>query len=765
VQDHPSFPILVETYRDVLQDAFDMAALREVLDGIDRGAIAMHFVETELPSPFAASMQFGFVMDWMYADDAPRAEQRAALLSLDRALLDELLGGEGADASTLAVLDELLARRRGTHPGRRARTGDELAVLLDRAGDLTVDEVRARIASVEEGRRGEPLEELLDSGRAIGIDVPTASGTDRRIILTDAWARYASAFGAKQLEVIAAGAALSAVPAAARIPAAALVTALTRSAAQREIVARFLALSGPVSVAEMRARYAVDAQWLEQRLAEWTRAGRVVRGVFGGDRATPRWAWRRLVEEARRRELAAMRRQIEPVDLATFASYLQRWQHLTGEHRARGAEGTADVIRQLAGVSRPADAWERDVLPVRVTDPEPGVIDRLIAEGELVWVGALNEPQRGATTPRVMNVRFVRRGTGRAWLGDPPDDEVLGAPSRSVLAMLREEGASFFHDIQQGTGLSAYALRDALRELVGAGLVTNDTVAGMRAVARWKSVVPGRGRDAPDPARWLPPDFVSRPVVQRRPNLRRLPKWRRPDQPGGDQPWAGRWSLVRVTGILGPQREESALAEEIARQWLARYGVVSRDWWRRERPAVAWRAIYHELKRLEYRGEVRRGYFVRGLAGAQFALPEAVEQLRDARERRAHAGGIVVIAAADPANVFALPLAPGVAADPLLRPRGAGALLVMQAGDVVLSVEGRGRRLRVRADASSAAVRDAARALAAHVTRPLAGRRPRDLVIEQIDDRPAAHAPHADTFVAAGFRRDGMALRSLAPVV
>ena len=759
VREYPSFPILVETYRDVLQDAFDMPALAEVLRGIEAGTITMKFVETELPSPFASSMQFGFVMDWMYADDAPRAEQRAAILSLDRALLDELLGGAGADDATLAVLEEVLARRRGTHPRRRARTADELAILLDRAGDLTVAELRERIAPVDDGRRGEPLDELLASGRAIGIDVPTASGAEQRIILAENYARYASAFGIERLATVATGVGLEPQPAAEHLPAAARARALTPAAAQREIVARFLALSSPAAVEDIRLRYDVAPRWLEERLADWTRTGRLARGTFGGDRATTRWTSRKLLEEARRRELAAMRRQIQPVEMAEFAHFLQRWQHLSPDRHPRGEDDAIEVLRQLYAVARPAEVWERDLLSARGITLDPALIDPLIAGGELSWVGHVTDSARGGES-RVMNIRFVRRGSGRAWLAMPADESRLGSQAHGVLTALREEGASFFADLQAATGLTTYALRDALRELVGAGLVTNDSVAAMRAVARWKSVVPGRGREAPDPARWLPADFVSRPVVQRRANLRRLPKWRRPDKPGGDMPWPGRWSLVRVTGLLGPVRDESALAEEIARQWLARYGIVARDWWRRERPPIGWRAIYQELKRLEYRGEVRRGYFVTGLAGAQFALPDAIEALRDTRDL---APEIVVMAASDPANPYALPPAPGAAVDPLTRPRGRGALLVTRAGAVLLAAESRGRRVRVRPDAPPDDVVAAAAAFAAQMTRSIPGRKRRDLTVETIDGVPAGSSPHGDAFFAAGFRRAGMALRFYAP--
>jgi ATP-dependent Lhr-like helicase len=202
------------------------------------------------------------------------------------------------------------------------------------------------------------------------------------------------------------------------------------------------------------------------------------------------------------------------------------------------------------------------------------------------------------------------------------------------------------------------------------------------------------------------------------------------------------------------------LAEEVARQWLDRYGIVARDWWRRERPAVAWREIYYVLKRLEFRGEVRRGYFVRGLAGAQFARPDAVEELRAAAAAADEvAAPIVVIAASDPANPYSLPPAPGVQPEPLTRPRGRGALLVMRGGRVLMAVEGRGRHVRVRAELGADDVTAAASALIEHLTHAGARRRHRDLVIERIDGDVATASPHLEAFVRAGFRRTPRELR------
>jgi hypothetical protein len=192
VREFPSFPIVVETYRDVLQDAFDLDGLRDVLSRLSSGTLGMRQVATEMPSPFARALQFGFVMDWMYGDDTPRAEARAALLSLDRALLDELMGGQGADETTLAVLAEVLERRRGTASGWQARDADELAVLVDRAGDVTREELIARVAPAAEWRRGDPIQALLASGRLLAADLFPGA---RRFLLVDTYARYAAAFG------------------------------------------------------------------------------------------------------------------------------------------------------------------------------------------------------------------------------------------------------------------------------------------------------------------------------------------------------------------------------------------------------------------------------------------------------------------------------------------------------------------------------------------------------------------------------------------
>jgi ATP-dependent Lhr-like helicase len=331
----------------------------------------------------------------------------------------------------------------------------------------------------------------------------------------------------------------------------------------------------------------------------------------------------------------------------------------------------------------------------------------------------------------------------------------LSAHAQRVHDVLDREGASFFDELVAATELGARNVRDALHELVGASLVTNDTIDSMRAVIRWRPILSARDRAQPDPTRWLPADFTpsaNRYVVQRRPNLRRLPKWKRPDKEGGEPTnWPGRWSLVRTPRVLGPEVDDAAWAEMIARQWLDRYGVVAREMWRRERPVVSWRAIYHELKRLEFRGDVRRGYFVTGLSGAQFALPEAVEMLRSTDTP----GSVVIMTVSDPANVYTLPMPQDPARDPFVRPRSRSALLITLDGVVVMIAERRGERIVIRPDTADEVVARATQALVGHLEVQMS----RDIMVETIDGQPASGSPYADAFKAVGFRRGTTGLR------
>ncbi|MGH9419267.1 MAG: Lhr family helicase, partial [Thermoanaerobaculia bacterium] len=435
------------------------------------------------------------------------------------------------------------------------------------------------------------------------------------------------------------------------------------------------------------------------------------------DVSEPEWVSRRIAEVARRRALAALRKQIQAVELPVYAELLQRWQHVDPRDAVSGPDGVATVMRQLYGLARPAKSWERDYLRARIPGYDPAWLSEFFSTGEVVWVGETNS-ESSSDVVLLNRLRFLKRGTGALWLGEEPTgvaEERLSDNARAVRAVIQEEGASFTSDLEAVTELSRLAVKEALRELAAAGLVTNDTPEAMREIIRWK---PLGIQSGPDPTRWLPADYrpsSNRYVVQRKPNLRRIPKWRRPDRPGSTPSnWGGRWSMVYRVGTLGRWGGMEERAAQIARYWLDRYAIVSRELWRKERPLIPWRSIYHELKRMEFKGEVRRGYFVRGLAGAQFASISAVEELRAIAAEDDSEKPFVVMAASDPANVYNLPL-DLADRDPLSRPRGSGGLIVTRGGKVAISVEGRGKRVVIAEWMEKENVRNAKELLAEHL--------------------------------------------------
>ena len=328
-------------------------------------------------------------MDWLYGDDTPRAEQRAALLSLDRALLDEVMGGEGSDDITLEAIEQTLAERRGTAAGRRARTDDELAHLLDRAGDLTGEEIRSRVATPEEGARGDPFAELLASRRVVAIQLGAEGAREWRFILTETYPRYVSAFSAEELARVRQGVELIEQDAATAIPDVLLHPSINASVARREILARFLTQSGPVTAQEIHDRYGWSREWIESRLTEWERTGKLIRGKFRREIQDIEWCsrrWSRWTQASTRR----LRKQIEAVELPHFSAFMQRWQHLDERDRLEGVPGTATAVRQLYGIARPPAAWDRDYLRARIKGYDPQALSQFSATGEPVWVGEGN---------------------------------------------------------------------------------------------------------------------------------------------------------------------------------------------------------------------------------------------------------------------------------------------------------------------------------------------------------------------------------------
>ncbi|MBI4885133.1 MAG: DEAD/DEAH box helicase [Actinobacteria bacterium] len=641
-----TFPMLLETSRECLQDVFDLPALREVLTQIRSRTVRVVSVDTAKASPFAQSLLFNWIAAFMYEGDSPLAERRAAALALDRDLLRDLLGAEELrellDPGALADLElelQLLA------DGRRARNGDELHDVLRRVGDLGDDEIDMRC----EGSEGAAwLVELLRTRRAVAVSV---AGIDRYIAAEDA-ARYRDALGCN-------------VPLG-------LPREFTEPAPHplESLVGRYARTHGPFVAQEVATRFGISLERSTGALTALVAEERVVRGEFRPNDHGSEWCDVAVLRQLRRRSLAALRREVEPVDQQAYARFLLGWHSIPGQRQ--GLDGLVEAIGQLQGVAMVASTVESEILPARLRSFRPADLDQLCSAGELVWVGAgglgINDGRIRLCFADQLPV------LAHGWEPIEPPDSALHAALRTYLAV---HGASFWNGIRaaaSGVDLTVTdaELLTALWDLVWAGEVTNDSLAPLRSLLSSKG---SRASRPSGPARGRP-----RPG-----RLTRI----------GPPLGAGRWGLVAPLLLPAPSATEAAHA--IALQLLDRYGVVTREAVLAEGARGGYAAVYGVLKVLEERGQTRRGYFVAGLGAAQFSLPGAVDRLRSVREvpdlalHPQDAPAPVSLAATDPAQPYGAAIVwPESAGRPA---RSAGAIVVSRAGSPLVWFDRRSHNL------------------------------------------------------------------------
>jgi ATP-dependent helicase Lhr and Lhr-like helicase len=685
-RDFPRFPVVLETYRECLRDVFDLPALRGILADLQSRKLGLVEVETPTASPFASSLLFDYVATYMYEGDTPNAERRAAALALDRDLLRELLGQEELrdliDPGALAEVEAQLQHR--TEAGRAADR-DALQQILRNLGDLTAEECAERVA--EGYSAASMLEKLVAERRAARVRI----GGEERFVAAEDAGLYRDALG---------------VPPPPGLPETFLED---HPDAMRALVRRYARTHGPFPTAQLAGRYGVDPS---PALRELEREGAMVRGELlpgGGERE---WCDAEVLRRVRRASLAHLRREVEPAARDRFARFLPSWQNVDA-HRPAGAgpDRLRDALVPLQGVALTPKVWEEDVLPRRLGAYSPSWLDELCTSGEVVWIGA------GARA----------RGDGRVALyfredvrlaGPPPANAKLEAPDGAPQAAIRERlaaGPSFWLDLLADLDFPAEELHSALWDLAWSGAVTNDAFAPLRA-----------------------PRLRSVPAHERR--GRRFARRRS----GAGAAVQGRWSLTAPLFAAAPGAGPRLRAQ--AELMLERYGIVTRETVLAEGVPGGFATLYAELGNLELLGTARRGYFVEGLGGAQFALPGAVERLRSLPETE---GELQVLAATDPANPYGAAL-PWPKPPSGRRPgRAPGAHVLLRDGEPLVYVERGGRSILRLADLDESGLAEAARALADAVA---AGRLPK-LGVEKVDGEPAIGSGHEGALLAAGFSR------------
>ena len=685
-RDFPRFPVVLETYRECLQDVFDLPALTDLLEKLHARSLSLVEVETPTASPFASSLLFDYVATYMYEGDTPNAERRAAALALDRDLLRELLGQEELreliDPEALVEVEDQLQHR--TEMGK-AGDRDALQQLLRNIGDLTTEEAAERVS---EGYSAKSMLEKLAGERRIAK--VRIAGEERWIASEDA-GLYRDSLG---------------VPPPPGLPESFLEE---HPDAMRALVRRYARTHGPFPTGQLMQRYGVDPG---PPLRELEGEGALVRGELLPGGTEREWCDSDVLRRVRRASLARLRKEVEAADRTELARFLPSWQNVDAFRKAgAGPDRLREALVPLQGVALTPKVWETDVLPRRLGAYSPNWLDQLCTSGEVIWIGA---GSLGRSDGRI--ALYFREDVRLA--GPPPANGKLEIPQGEVHDAIRarlESGPSFWLDLVADISHPAEELHNALWDLAWAGEVTNDAFSPLRA-----------------------------------PRLRAVPRGERGGRrfsrrrAGAGAAVQGRWSLTApiFAGAPGPGARLRAQAELM----MERYGIVTRETVLAEGVPGGFSTLYSELGNLELLGTARRGYFVEGLGGAQFALPGAVERLRSLPEAR---GEYLVLAATDPANPYGASL-PWPKLEGGRRPgRTPGSHLLLRDGEPEVFIERGGRGLLRLRTMSEEELGAAMQALADAV---VAGQLPK-LAIEKLDGEAVIGSGHEEALIGAGFSR------------
>ena len=719
---YPDFPIVLETVRECLQDVYDVPGLVALMRSVAARRITAVDVHCAQPSPFARSLMFGYVAQYLYEGDSPLAERRAAALSLDPVLLAELLGrGEGLALRELldqGAISRTSAELQRLTPQRVARDADELGDVLRVLGPLGRDDLAARCSPDLLAVLDATLAELIQ--RRVLIEVRIA-GLDRYAVAQDA-ARLRDALG-------------TALPMG--LPMAFLEPVTDPLG---ELVARYARTHVPFLLADLAAEFGIGIAVAHDAVRRLAGAGRIAEGEFLPTGAGTEFCDTEVLRLLRRRSLASLRAEVEAVEVRQYARFLPGWQGVGG--RVRGADGVLRVIEQLSGSILPASAIETLVLPSRVADYHSSQLDEVLSAGEVLWQGHGSLPgddgwlslHRADTAPLTLHPH-------------PPGtdgDGTLSAPAQALQTVFDSAGAYFFRALQTSAELESDAdALAALWELVWSGRVTGDTFAPVRALlAGGRGAHKQRARVAPRATRY-----------GRRGSLAGIPRsggLARAVGGGSVPPTAiGRWSL-----LPRPEPDQTIRAVTTAEVLLDRYGVLTRSIVAAEEVPGGFAGIYRVLAAAEDSGRLRRGYFVESLGAAQFATAGVIDALRSAPT----GAPALVLAATDPANPYgaALPWPQRPEAGGHQPGRKAGALVLLVDGALVAYVE-RGGKTLLSWPADEPSIQAATDALALAVRGGALGR----LTVEKADGTSvlAAGHPIAEALARSGFTLTPKGLR------
>ncbi len=713
-----AFPIVVETYRECLQDYLDLDELRAVLEQVQSGEIELSVVERQIPSPFTSSMLLDFQMIYQYEWDEPKGTAKRHAAPTERRLVDELIGGKlGRELDEQAIAD--LDNRLQGSDRYSARTAEELYELVRRLGDIPEADAEARTADPEF------IAALLEEGRLVRLSLPNARRSER-LVASD----YLDEYVRGDAEAI-----------------------LDRHFENRAVIAPD----------EIAADYGFEPELVCGMVARMAEAGDLVEIPPAPGSQAPRYTSPENLEVIYRRTLASQRAHAKMASSQDYSAFLLRWQHLHPDYQLRDQDGARAVLRQLEGLWLPYSVWEPDILARRVRGFREDFVSQLSLSGEFIWTGHSADPGKPGS------IAFLAR-EGFSALHPLIQREPADAPTSpeldAVRDSLKKRGASFQIDIALATGLDGRIVQRALWELLWRGEVTHDYLKVVRAGKPAASpLILSTSKDGEGPGvRSSSSPLFSGEGQGVRSDRRQFYRTRSRiaktfTHPPERNP--GRWALL--SSLAQHEVDEQESVEICARVLLERYGIVAKNLVQRPgEPELPWASLYRVYQRMELAGEIQRGYFVEGLSGAQFGLPEAVDELTGRYARRAEADAQpVLLNSCDPAYLFSTagPFAPQDSASDFGRvTRLPSNYAVLLGGLPALTLELGSGTLGIRQDLGSVELASCIATLAHLLDSPWPVRPYRKVPLTRLGDVPLIGSPVETALRAAGFEPEGAGL-------
>ncbi len=732
-RNYPSFPIILETVRECVQDVYDVPALVELLTKLNASKVRIAEVTTGQPSPFASSILFNYTGAFIYNEDSPLAERRAAALALDPELLAKLLGTvelkDLLDGEVIAEVDQQLRR---VSPDRRARNLEELADALRLLGPIPTAAL--------------PDHVLFDA------DLPTITATLAARVMVVRIAGVEHIAQVLDAPLLRDGLGIP-VPPGAPAQVAPVIDAL------QQLVSRWARTRGPFVLQDLQQAFGLAAGVAHSVLKELMSTKVIVKGHFSKGIGDDEFVANDVLKIIRSRSLALARAQTEPVSQSAFGRFLLSWQQVAavGETpELYGVDGVFAVLEQLAGVRLPASAWESVVLPTRVRGYNPADLDQLCHNGEVVVVGA---GAAGSADPWVM----LLPADYAAELLPTGEEASLSIMQEQVMQLINRGGGFLFAAIQAAlngddlgllTGAGqAESLRQAIWELFELGLVSPDSFAPVRArlAAGRGGRTAHRSRRSPNRTRLR----MGRTSFSQREQANQIP----PDM-------LGRWSSV-----VAANQEPTARSIAHGEAWLDRYGVVTRGSVVAEDTIGGFALAYKVLSGFEQSGRALRGHFITGLGATQFSTPAVIDRLRGLDDELGHdrwpsgvkEPKVYVVAACDPANPYGASLPWPETTHAVTLTRAAGALVVLADGLALAHLTRGGRRLTLFTGPQGVGEHELIALVVRALMHTVQTTSTERIILEKINGESALQSPYLENFRQAGAGITPKGIRIAAP--